>query len=229
MFWTLLILILLETILGIDNIIFISLAIGKVSRSLRKLACIIGLSLALLMRFIVLFFVSFILSMQNPIFSSLSIDISVKDLLMIGGGFFLVYTSFIEIRNEICLPKQEKKEINIKSQFFLVILHIILIDLVFSIDSILTAIALTHNMLIIVVAFTLSILQMLFISNYVIKLIQSYPGLKIITILFILFVGVYLVLDGIHIELGKEYLYFALIFALIIEVISNIREKRLRR
>ncbi len=229
MLWTLFILTLLETILGIDNIIFISLAIDKVSQSLRKLTRIIGLGIALIMRFIILFFTSYILSMQKPIFHILSLGISVKDLLMITGGFFLAYKSFGELLNEVFSHKQDRKILNVKSQFFLIVLQIILIDLIFSIDSILTAIALTHNTLVIAVAFTLSILEMLFLSSYIAKLIRSYPGLKVITILFILFVGVYLLLDGVHVELDKEYLYFAFVFALIIEVINNIKKRNLKR
>ncbi len=225
MLWTLLILILLETILGIDNIIFISLAIDKVPQSLKQPTRIIGLGIALIMRFIILFFTSYILSMQNPIFYLLSLGISVKDLLMIIGGFFLTYKSFIELLNEVFLHKQGNKVLNTKSQFFLIVSQIILIDLIFSIDSILTAIALTHDTLVIAVAFTVSMLEMLFLSSYIAKLIQSYPGLKIITILFILCVGIYLILDGVHVELEKEYLYFAFVFALIIEVMNNIKKR----
>ena len=223
--WTLLILTLLETILGIDNLIFISLAIDKTSKPLRERIRFIGLGLALLMRFVILFFTSFILSMQKPIFHVSSLDISVKDLLMIVGGLFLIVKSSMELWNDIFLHTQDKKEANIKSQFFLVVLQIILIDLVFSVDSILTAIALTHNMVIIAIAFTFSILAMLFLSSYTAKLIKSNPGLKVIAILFILFVGVYLILDGFHIELPKEYLYSSFVFALLVEAIGSIKKK----
>ena len=224
--WILLILTLLETILGIDNLIFISLAIDKVPQNVREKVRLIGLGLALLMRFIILFFTSALLSMQKPIFQAGSFDISVKDLLMISGGLFLVVKSFMELWNDIFCCKQIEKKENIKSRFLLVILQIILIDLVFSVDSILTAIALTHNMTIIATAFTFSILAMIFLSSYTAELIKSNPSLKIIAILFILLVGVYLILEGFNIKLTKGYLYSSFIFSLIIEVMNSIKKRR---
>ncbi|MDR2831887.1 MAG: TerC family protein [Rickettsiales bacterium] len=222
--WTLLILTLLETILGIDNLIFISLAIDKVPNVLRERVRLMGLGLALLMRFVILFFTLSILSMQKPIFHAASLDISVKDLLMIAGGLFLIVKSSMELWNDIFVRKENKTKANVKSQFFLVVLQIILIDLVFLVDSILTAIALTHNMVIIAIAFTFSILAMLFLSSYTTQLIKSNPGLKVIAILFILLVGMYLILDGLHVELPKAYLYSSFIFALLVEVISKIKK-----
>lgn len=223
--WTLLILTLLEIILGIDNLIFISLAIDKAPKLLREKVRLMSLGLALLMRFAILFFTSSILSMQNPIFQASPLNISAKDLLMFAGGLFLIIKSSMELWNDIFLHKQIKKKTNIKSQFFLVVLQIILIDLVFSVDSILTAIALTHNMIIIATAFTFSILAMLFLSSYTAKLIKSNPSLKVIAILFILLVGVYLMLDGFHVELPKEYLYSSFIFALLVEVVRSVKKK----
>jgi predicted tellurium resistance membrane protein TerC len=222
--WTLLILTLLETILNVDNLIFISLAIDKVPTTLKERVRLIGLGLALLMRFVTLFFISHILSMQKPIFHAISLDISVKDLLMIAGGLFLVVKSSMELWNNIFLYKQTEKKMDIKSQLFSVVLQIILIDLTFSVDSLLTAIALTHNMIIIAMAYTFSILAMIFLSSHTAQLIKSNPSLKTIAILFILFVGAYLILEGLHIELPKEYLYSSLIFALLVEAISKIKK-----
>lgn len=222
--WTLLILTLLETILNVDNLIFISLAIDKVPTTLKERVRLIGLGLALLMRFVTLFFTSHILSMQKPIFHAISLDISVKDLLMIAGGLFLVVKSSMELWNNIFLCKQTEKKIDIKSQLFSVVLQIILIDLIFSVDSLLTAIALTHNMIIIAMAYTFSILAMIFLSNHTAQLIKSSPSLKTIAILFVLFVGAYLILEGLHIELPKEYLYSSLIFALLVEAIGKIKK-----
>lgn len=225
--WTLLILTLLESILGIDNLIFISLVIDRAPKSLKERARFIGLGLALLMRITILFFTSFILSMHKPIFHIGSFGISVKNILMITGGTFLVLKSLKELLNDISVHKQNKEKVNTKPQFLLILLQIILIDLVFSVDSILTAIALTHNITIISITFTFSILTMLFLSSYTTKLIKSNPGLKVIAILFILFVGIYLILDGLHIDLSKEYLYFSFVFALLVEVVTNIKKRHL--
>ncbi|EAL59284.1 membrane protein, TerC family [Wolbachia endosymbiont of Drosophila ananassae] len=218
--WTLLTLTLLETILSVDNLIFISLAIDKVPNALRERVRLMGLGLALLMRFVILFFTSSILSMQKPIFHTAS----ARDLLMIAGGLFLIVKSSMELRDDIFVCKKNKKKANVKSKFFLVVLKIILIDLVFSVDSILTAIALTYNMVIIATAFTFSMLAMLFLSSYTAQLIKSNPGLKIIAILFVLLVGVYLILHGFHIELPKGYLYSSFMFALLVEIISKIKK-----
>lgn len=224
--WILLILTLLEIILSVDNLIFIALAVDKVPNALRERVRVIALGLALLMRFVILFFTSSILAMQEPIFSA---NISVRDLLMIAGGSFLIVKSSIELWNDIFACKQNKAKTTTKSQFFLVVLQIILIDLVFSVDSILTAIALTHNMVIIAIAFTFSILAMLFLSSYTAQLIKSNPNLKVIAILFILFVGVYLTLEGFHIELSKKYLYSSFMFTLFIEAISKIKKDNIKK
>ncbi|BEP32862.1 MAG: TerC family protein [Wolbachia endosymbiont of Drosophila biauraria] len=218
--WTLLTLTLLETILSVDNLIFISLAIDKVPNALRERVRLMGLGLALLMRFVILFFTSSILSMQKPIFHTAS----ARDLLMIAGGLFLIVKSSMELRDDIFVCKKNKKKANVKSKFFLVVLQIILIDLVFSVDSILTAIALTYNMVIIATAFTFSMLAMLFLSSYTAQLIKSNPGLKIIAILFVLLVGVYLILHGFHTELPKGYLYSSFMFALLVEIVSKIKK-----
>ncbi|MBD0392091.1 TerC family protein [Wolbachia endosymbiont of Pentalonia nigronervosa] len=222
--WTLLILTLLEIVLGIDNLIFISLAIDKAPKHLRERARFFGLGLALLMRLVTLFFISLTLSMQKPIFYIASLGISIKDLLMIVGGLFLTIKSVMELLNDI-LYKQNTKKVNIKSQFSLVILQIILIDLVFSIDSILTAVVLIHNIMIISIAFIFSMLSMLFLSHYTSKLIKSAPRLKTIAILFILFVGMYLILNGLHIYFPKSSLYSSFIFALLVEAISSLKKR----
>ncbi len=224
---TLLMLTLLEIILNIDNLIFISLSLDKIPNTLKEIIRLAGLGLALLMRLITLFFTSYILSMQKPIFHPASLNISVKDLLMITGGLFLIIKSVIELQNDIFLCKQSEKKIDIKSQPFLVILQITLIDLIFSVDSLLTAIVLTHNTAIIAIACTFSILVMIFLSSYTVQLIKSSTRLKTIAILFILLVGVYLTLEGINIELPKGYLYSSLIFALLVEATNNIKKSML--
>ncbi|MDF0607328.1 TerC family protein [Wolbachia endosymbiont of Onchocerca gibsoni] len=224
---TLLMLTLLETTLNIDNLIFISLSLDKIPNRLKERIRLAGLGLALLMRLVTLFFTSCILSMQKPIFHPASLNISVKDLLMITGGLFLIIKSVIELQNDIFLCKQSEKKIDIKPQPFLVILQITLIDLIFSVDSLLTAIVLTHNVAIIAIACTFSILVMIFLSSYTVQLIKSSTRLKTIAILFILLVGVYLILEGINIELPKGYLYSSLIFALLVEAANNIKKSML--
>ncbi|WP_333023781.1 TerC family protein, partial [Wolbachia endosymbiont of Pentidionis agamae] len=163
---------------------------------------------------------------KKHIFSIASFNISFKDLLMMVGGMFLIFKSAAELYSDIYpANKKDKKNIMVRSKLFFIIMQIILIDLVFSVDSILTAIALTHNMIIIGIAFTFSMIAMLFLSSHTAKLIRSHPQLKVVAILFILFIGVYLTLDGLHIKLQKEYIYCAFVFALLIEAVNIIKRK----
>ncbi|QKX02708.1 TerC family protein [Wolbachia endosymbiont of Litomosoides sigmodontis] len=223
--WALLILTLFETILSVDNLIFISLVIDRVPNALKEKVRIIGLTLALLMRFVTLSFTSHILSMQKPIFYAASFNFSVKDLLMIAGGLFLIIKSFIELWNDIFSCKQIKKKTDTKSQMFSAVLQIILIDLIFSVDSLLTIIALTHSMVTIAIAYTFSILTMILLSNYTTQLIKPSLSLKTISILFIILIGTHLMLNGLHIEVPKEYLYSSLMFSFFVEAINRIKKK----
>ncbi|WFW29780.1 MAG: TerC family protein [Wolbachia endosymbiont of Menacanthus eurysternus] len=205
--WTLLTLILFEIIFNIDNLIFISLLINNAPITIKKKLYFISIGLMLLTRFIVILMISYILtSIQKPILHITLLDISTKDLFMIVGGLFLIIKSSIELQNNIILYRQIEKKIDIKLQLFSIISQILLIDSIFSIDSLLTAIILTHNIIIITIAYTFSILIMIFLLNYITKLIESNSELKMIIIIFILFIGVYSTLEGFHIEIQKKYL-----------------------
>ncbi|AHX04397.1 TerC family protein [Ehrlichia japonica] len=206
-------LLILEVILGVDNIIFISLAVTKISPALRNKAKYIGLSLALIMRIVILYGASAILALNNPIISLLQLNLSPNNLFMIFGGAFLIYQSLSEIRHDI-FNKNDKIN-NLKSNFYLVILQIIIVDLIFSIDSILTAIGITHNIFIIQIVFVISIIFTIFFSNYIIKAITTHSNIKTIAVIFVLLLGVILVLDGIHIKISHNYPYFMFAFPII--------------
>ncbi len=224
--WTLFTLSILEIILGIDNLIFISLLVQKTSGSLRDKVRFLGLSLALITRFIALFGISLILAMDKAVFSFLQLNMSIKDCVLIAGGVFLLVKSFLELYNDIFIGNSSKVDsTNIKSKFVLVILQIVLVDLVFSIDSILTAVALTHNIVIISIAFTFAILSMFFLSRYTVSLVTSYPELKVVAILFVFVIGIYLILDGLHIEIPREYIYTAFAFSFFTTFINLVKKK----
>ena len=200
----------LEVILGVDNIIFISLAVTRISPELRNKAKYIGLSLALIMRIVILYGASAILALNNPIISLSQFNLSPNNLFMISGGAFLIYQSLSEIRHNI--SNKNNKINNLKSNFYLVILQITIVDLIFSIDSILTAIGITHNIFIIQMVFVISIIFTIFFSNYIIKAISTYSNIKTIAVMFVLVLGVILVLDGIHIKVSYKYPYFMFAF-----------------
>ncbi|WP_395877340.1 TerC family protein [Ehrlichia muris] len=217
-------LLILEVILGVDNIIFISLAVTKISPELRNKAKYIGLSLALIMRIITLYGASAILALNNPIISLSKLNLSPNNLFMIFGGAFLIYQSLSEIWHDI-FNKNDKMN-NLKSNFYLVILQITVVDLIFSIDSILTAIGIAHNIFIIQIAFVISIIFTILFSNYIIKAITTHSNIKTIAVMFVLVLGIILALDGIHIKVSHNYLYFTFAFSIITEGINIIKKTK---
>lgn len=216
----------LEIILGIDNLIFISLLVQKVPDALRSKICIFGLSLALFMRLVALSLVSFILTMDKAMFSFLQFDISIKSCVLVMGGIFLSIKSLLELYSDIFIKDSNRvKNTNPKSQLMLIVLQIVLIDLVFSVDSILAAIALTHNIIIITAAFMFSMLIMFFLSSHTVSLVSEYPEFKIVAILFVFMIGIYLIFDGLHVEISQKYMYFAFVFSLLATFLNIVKRK----
>ncbi|MDA7705457.1 TerC family protein [Rickettsiales bacterium] len=216
----------LEIILGIDNVIFISLAVQKLPEKLRKKARYFGISLALIMRCAMLFALGWVMGLTKPAFTLFEIEFSYKNLILFFGGLFLVYTAFIEIMSD--LKHNTKKEIEFKPQSTMrgAITQIMMIDLVFSVDSIITAIGVTDQIWIIITAVIISMGAMLFLSGKISNIIDQYPTLKILALAFIFMIGVILILGGLSINVSKNYLYFSLFFALIIEIINIKTSKR---
>lgn len=216
----------LEIILGIDNVIFISIAVQKLPQKLRRKARYFGISLALIMRCAMLFALGWVMSLTQPAFTIFAIDFSYKSLILFFGGLFLIYSSCSEIISD--LKHSQKKEVvfAIKSTMSGAITQIMMIDLVFSIDSIITAIGITDQIWIIVIAVTISMVAMLFLSGKISHFIDKYPSLKILALAFIFMIGVILVLDSLSIHVSKNYLYFSLFFALIVEIINIKSSKR---
>ncbi|MCD6065485.1 MAG: hypothetical protein K0S33_311 [Bacteroidetes bacterium] len=254
-FIQLLVLTLLEIVLGIDNLIFISITAAKIlDKRKRNNARIIGLALALVIRAGMLFSISWLASAQTPLFHLGSLGISVGNLVMLGGGAFLLWKTMVEIKEKIYHEEddklEEKDSISMKSA----IIQIIIIDFVFSFDSILAAIKVAQktvkevidcpcevaqeiahpaaehgsNVVIMVFGVLFSMIIMLAFSERVTKFINAYPSIKMLALAFLLVIGTSLVLDCFHIEIPKPYLYAALGFAILVECL-NIFEKRIRR
>jgi predicted tellurium resistance membrane protein TerC len=215
----------LEIILGIDNIIFISIAVQKLPAKLRKKARYFGISLALIMRCAMLFALGWVMSLTKPAFTLFATDFSYKNLILFFGGLFLIYTSFVEIISDLKSDTKKEVEFQIKSTMTGAISQIMMIDIVFSLDSIITAIGITEKIWIIIIAVTISMIAMLFLSGKISHFIDKYPSLKILALAFIFMIGVILVLDGLSIHISKNYLYFSLFFSLIVEII-NIKTSR---
>ncbi len=221
----------LEIILGIDNIIFIAIAIHKLPTTYRRKARFIGIGLALIMRILMLLALSWILGMTNTLFTLFTLPFSVNNILLIVGGLFLIVKSGIEIYNDAFGTKTEvvktKKEpiSHAKNSFFGAVIQIALVDFVFSFDSIITAIGMTRVVPIIVIAVVIAMIVMLVASEYISKILHKHPSLKIMALAFIFMIGVILLADGIHLEISKGYLYFSLFFATTIEYLNILARK----
>lgn len=211
----------IEIILGIDNIIFISIVTNKVKKESRNKARITGLLLALVLRIIMLFGLTWFIGLTKPIFY----EFSIKDLILLLGGGFLIFKSVIEISHKINGNFDDKIETTESVSLKSIIWQIVAIDFVFSVDSILTAIGLTEVLLIMVIAVIISILFMIIYSSKISDIIDRYPSLEILALCFLILIGFTLILEAAHIEIPKGFIYFALFFTLGVELV-NIRFRR---
>ncbi len=228
-FFSLLTLTFLEIILGIDNLIFIALVVQNLPKKQRKTSRLVGLSLAFVIRILMLLTLSWIMSLTEPLFYLGDDGFSFKNFLLIFGGLFLVVKSGWEIASDVLFGlnhDKEEKKVNVGKNMFAAILQITLIDFVFSFDSVITAIGMTSNIPVIVTAIVISMIVMLMASEKINYFLQTYPSLKVVALSFIFMVGVILIADGIHMPISKGYLYFSLLFTLAVESLNISARKR---
>jgi predicted tellurium resistance membrane protein TerC len=225
---------LLEIVLGIDNIIFITLLTrhvpGKEGKKLRQT----GLALALGFRLIMLMGLSFLMSLNHILFSLNGIDISIRDLILMLGGLFLLAKSTLELHKKVNDPNHLKedtsesaipKKSNRKSW---ILVQIVIIDIIFSVDSILTAVGLSNELWLMISAVVLSMTVMAWLAEPIQSFVTHNPGMQILAVSFLLLIGFMLILEGFHYELPKAYLYFALIFSLSVELLRQRWERKSR-
>lgn len=223
---SLLTLTLLEIVLGIDNIIFISIVTNKLPKENRKRTRTIGLLFALFFRIILLSFIIYIIRLTNPLFSIGSFNFSTRDLILLIGGIFLIAKSVTEIHGKIEGEEHAEKNGSAAS-FFYVILQIVALDIIFSFDSILTAIGLSNQLLIMITAVVLSMIVMIYFSGFISNFINRHPTLQVLALSFLILIGFMLTLEAFHYEIPKGYIYFALFFSVIVEIINmKLRAKR---
>jgi predicted tellurium resistance membrane protein TerC len=215
----------LEIVLGIDNIVFISITAGRLPKPDQKKARNLGLLLALLVRIGLLFGVSWIIGLKEPFVSFGDFDLSFRDLILIIGGLFLLGKSTSEIHAKLEGEDDEIRGVQVMS-FRGAILQIILLDVVFSLDSILTAVGLVENVVIIVIAIVISLAVMLIFAKKISDFIHQHPAMKLLAVSFLMMIGLVLVIEGLHVHVPKGYIYFAMAFSLGIEVLNmKIRKK----
>ena len=219
---------LLEIVLGIDNIIFISVLTDKLAKNQRAFARRVGLSLAMLMRIGLLFFLTYLMKMQQTLFSLLNHDFSVKDLILIGGGLFLLVKSTLEIHENIQTSDAHDKPEKAAATLQIAILQIVGIDLVFSVDSIVTAIGMAQHIEVMIAAVVVSVGVMILAAELVSQIIERQPTLKVLALSFLMLIGVALTADGLGFHIPKGYLYFAMAFSVMVEMI-NIKVRSRKR
>lgn len=219
-------LILLEVVLGIDNIIFISIVTDRLPAHQQKKGRRLGLLLAMLMRLLLLTIISFILKLEGNLFTILSNNISGKDLILIAGGIFLLYKSASEIYHKMEGEDGDTSK-NIKvTTFGSAIGQILILDLVFSVDSIITAVGMVDELWIMYTAVVVSVGVMLFASEPISKFVNNHPAFKMLALSFLLLIGVSLIAEGLEVHIPKGYIYFSMAFALLVDVFQMKMNKR---
>ena len=217
---------LLEIVLGFDNIIFISILVARLPPARQEVARITGLSLAMLTRIALLFSIVWLTRLVQPLFHVADEDVSGRDLILLGGGLFLLAKSVLEIHHTLeGAGRQTARAQKVYASFAMIVVQIGAIDVVFSLDSVFTAVGLAKELAIMVAAIIVSILVMMWISRSVGAFIERYPTIKMLALAFLILIGIALVAEGAHFEIPKGYLYFAMGFAVVVELV-NIRLRR---
>lgn len=230
-FVALLTLTVLEVVLGIDNIIFLAIVTQGVPKEQQARVRRLGLTLAWMGRVAMILGMSWLLSLQETLFSAIGHDFSAKDLILLAGGLFLTYKAVTEIYKvteckEECAPKMVKSSVGTVAG---VVFQIMIVDMVFAIDSVLTAVGLTQMYAIIIIAMTIAILSMMFFAGTLAGFIEEHPSLKMLALSFLVLVGVLLIADGFGEEIERNYVYFALMFSMGVEALNFRRRKNLMR
>ena len=220
-------LIFLEIILGIDNIIFIAIICSYLPKKDQQRARVIGLMLALIFRVILLLGISYLVHLVHPLFYIVEFGVTGRDMILFAGGAFLLYKTFFEIIHKLQGHEEggEKKK-DKKLTPAQAIVQITFIDIVFSFDSILTAVGLSRDLPVMITAVVVSMFVMLLFAPYVSDFISKYPTLKMLALVFLIAIGVLLVVESLHLHVEKNYVYFGMGFSLIVELL-NIRLRRI--
>jgi predicted tellurium resistance membrane protein TerC len=217
----------LEIVLGIDNIIFISIVSSRLPVSQQAKARSIGLMLALVMRIILLSMIVWIARLTNPLFTVLGNEISWRDIILIGGGLFLLVKGTMEIHHSVEATEEEKASMK-KITFGAVLTQIVLLDIVFSLDSVITAIGMADDLPVMIAAVVIAMAIMLFAAKPVSKFVNAHPTVKMLALSFLMLVGMALIADGFEYHIPRGYLYFAVAFSLGVECLNLWAKKNKR-
>lgn len=220
----------LEIVLGIDNIIFISILTNKLPKENQPSARLAGISLALVFRIAMLFGITWIIQLTEPLFTVFEMDFTGRDIVLLIGGLFLLAKSTSEIHHKMEGEEhhEESTGSKVKKGFIGIIVQIALLDIVFSFDSILTAIGMTEDLAIMIMAVIVSLGVMLIFAGRIADFIAKHPTLQVLALSFLILIGVMLIAEGFHQHISKGYIYFAVAFSLVVEII-NMRMRKSKK
>ncbi|MFZ5514954.1 MAG: TerC family protein [Pseudomonadota bacterium] len=215
----------LEIVLGIDNIIFIAILVNRLPEHLRAKARFLGLSLAMITRILLLLSLAWIMRLTEPLFTVLAQEISGRDIILIGGGLFLIWKSTMEIHASLEGADGEERAVRGSPTFFATLIQIALIDIVFSFDSVITAVGLVNQIPVMVAAIVVAVGVMMFAAGAISDFVDRHPSIKMLALSFLVVIGVVLIAEGFDVHVPKGYIYFAMAFSVIVEML-NIRMRR---
>lgn len=218
----------LEIVLGVDNIIFISILVGRLPEKQRQRARVIGLGLAMFSRIALLLSLAWMMRLTDPLFSALGYDISGRDLILIGGGLFLLAKAVMEIHNSLEGGGEYGHAAPIHAGFLGTLIQIAIIDIVFSLDSVITAVGMVDHIPVMVLAIVIAVGVMMFSAKPIGDFVDTHPTIKMLALSFLILIGVALVGEGLEMHIPKGYIYFAMAFSLGVETL-NLRLRKQRQ
>jgi predicted tellurium resistance membrane protein TerC len=219
----------LEIVLGIDNLVFISILAGRLPPEQQSKARKVGLALALLTRLALLTVLAWIVTLTKPFITVMGFELSWRDVILIAGGLFLLYKATHEIHTEVEGDAEDKGPAKTAATFMAVVTQIAIIDIVFSLDSVITAVGMADQLWVMVVAVIAAVIVMLVASDPLSNFIAANPTVKMLALSFLLLIGVLLIAEGLHFHIPKGYVYFALGFSVMVEGLNNWVQRRRRR
>ena len=216
----------LELVLGIDNIVFISILSGKLPAHQQKKARLIGLSLAMLMRILLLLSITWVMGLTRPLFTIAGFQITGRAMILIAGGLFLLVKSTHEIHDQI-EGEDEHRAVRAVASLFAVLVQISLLDIVFSLDSVITAVGMVDQVAIMIIAVILAVIVMMIFANPVSGFVDRHPTIKMLALSFLLLIGMNLIAEGLGFHIPRGYTYFAMAFSLFVEMLNlKIRSRK---
>jgi len=219
---------LLEIVLGIDNIIFLSILVARLPPEQRARGRTVGLALAMLMRIALLLSITWVMGLSEPLVTLAGRGVSGRDLILIGGGLFLLAKSTLEIHSSL-EGEEHERETRGGASFFAVITQIAIIDIVFSLDSVITAVGLAEHVEIMIAAVVVAVIVMMFLARPISDFVDRHPTIKMLALSFLILIGVALVGEGVGFHIPKGYIYFAMAFSVIVEMLNIRVRKRFAR